>query len=43
MIFCCVKYKLTKRELEINLSMIKFLLENGANKLIKSAKNKDSY
>ena len=25
MIFCRVKYKLTKRELEINLSMIKFL------------------
>jgi len=43
MIFCRVKYKLTKRELEINLSMIKFLLENGASKLIKSAKNKDSY
>ena len=43
MIFCRVKYKLTKREFEINLSMIKFLLENGANKLIKSTKNKDSY
>ena len=43
MMFCSVKYKLLKRELEINLSMIKFLLENGANKYLKSAKNKDCY
>jgi len=32
MIFCTVKYKLSKRELDINLSMIKFLIEHGASK-----------
>ena len=32
MIFCTVKYKLSKRELDINSSMIKFLIEHGASK-----------
>lgn len=43
MIFCTVKYKLSKRELDINLSMIKFLIEHGASKSQLSRKGKNIF
>lgn len=43
MVFCSVKYKLNKRESDVNLAMIKFLIEHGANKYKKSKKGKTCF
>ncbi len=43
MVFCNVKFKMNERESEVNLNIIKFLLENGADKSKKSAKGKDLF
>lgn len=40
MIFCKVKIKLNRKEKDVNLNIIKFLLENGANINMKTKKGK---
>jgi len=41
--FCAIKLELTDREKEINLKVVRFLLERGANRNIKSKKGKTVY
>ncbi len=40
---CATKMELCKREKDINYELIKFLLENGADKKLVSFKNKSCY
>ena len=43
MVFCSVSYTLSKREKEVNKRIIKFLIENGADKHKKSKKGKNCF
>ncbi|KRX00506.1 Ankyrin repeat-containing domain [Pseudocohnilembus persalinus] len=43
MIFCSVKYKLNQRETLVNYQIVKFLLQHGANKYLKSKKGKTCF
>ena len=40
---CSVKMELTQREKQINYEIIKYLLENGANKNLKTQKGKSAF
>lgn len=41
--FCANKMTLNAREMDVHLCIIKFLIENGANKLIETAKGKNAF
>jgi len=41
--FCCVKMDLSPREAQVNLEVIRFLVEHGADKNMKAIKNKTAF
>jgi len=41
--YCSIKVEMNEREKDINMRVIRFLLEHGANPHLKSKKNKTSF